>query len=598
MSAISDWRSLPFREIWVIDFEFYPGPGLANGGQQGDAVTPLCLVALEMRTGRLVRLWQDQFGPFPPYKLDADSLIIGYLISAELGCHLALGWGQPACALDPYVEFRHHTNNGKVKSGDRDRGFYGLGGALRHFGDDGVDTAHKKDMRARILQGPPFTAEDRAAILDYCEDDVHALARLIPHIVPTIRSLPHALFRGKFQWAVAQQERRGIPVDLSTLARLRQQWTAIKCQLVEEKDEFGIYEIVNGVPHWRKDRFADFLRRNGIAWPKLDSGIYDESDEAFKLMEGQHPQVRELRQLRYTLSKLKINDLQVGRDGRNRALLGAYGTKTARNAPSNSKYIFGPAKWLRFLITPAPGRALVHRDYCQQEVQIAAVLSGDTALLEACASGDVYLGIARQLGLAPQDATAQSHPELRATFKTVVLGIQYGLKARSLAMRTGLTLSEACEILARLRARYHTFETYAQRVLDHAGLKLELGTPFGWFMQCPPGINPRTVRNFPIQSTGAEILHAAAILAERRGIAVVATIHDAMIAESAFADITETSAALDRVMRDAANAVLRGHELRTDEQLVRPGARFHDKNGIEMWSTVSGLLAKLEARSA
>jgi hypothetical protein len=136
------------------------------------------------------------------------------------------------------------------------------------------------------------------------------------------------------------------------LSRIRTQWSPIKCDLVIEKDRFGIYEIVNGEPHWRKKRFAEYLENNRLAWPKLDSGAYDESDETFKDMEGRYPQVKELRQLRYTLSKLKLNDLQVGRDARNRALLGAYGTKTARNAPSNSKYIFGPAKWLRFLITP------------------------------------------------------------------------------------------------------------------------------------------------------------------------------------------------------------------------------------------------------
>jgi DNA polymerase I len=59
-ATISDWRDLPFREIWAVDFEYYPGRGLNNGGREGDAVTPLCLVAREMRSGRLVRLWQDE----------------------------------------------------------------------------------------------------------------------------------------------------------------------------------------------------------------------------------------------------------------------------------------------------------------------------------------------------------------------------------------------------------------------------------------------------------------------------------------------------------------------------------------------------------
>ena len=165
-------------------------------------------------------------------------------------------------------------------------------------------------------------------------------------------------------------------------------------------------------------------------------------------------------------------------------------------------------------------------------------------------------------------------------------------------MRTGVSLFEAAEILARLRARFHRFEDYAQSVVDRAGLTLELSTPFGWMMQCPPGINPRTVRNFPIQSTGSEILHVACILAERRGVPIVAPVHDALMAETDLDRVDEVSAALDRVMRDAAAIVLRGYELPTDVQIIRPGARFHDDRGVEMWGTVERLLKQLETRSA
>src|SRR5690242_10656398 len=85
MTICRDWHELPFQEIWCVDTEYYPGAGRANGGRDGYAITPLCLVAYEMRTGRTVRLWQDELGRFPPYRLDADALIIGYMISAELG---------------------------------------------------------------------------------------------------------------------------------------------------------------------------------------------------------------------------------------------------------------------------------------------------------------------------------------------------------------------------------------------------------------------------------------------------------------------------------------------------------------------------------
>ena len=100
------------------------------------------------------------------------------MLAAEFGFHAALRWGEPACALDAYVEFRHYVNNGSVKGGDREKGFYSIGGALRYFLEDEIDVTRKHDMRERILQGPPFSAQEQRDILDYCEDDVRALARL------------------------------------------------------------------------------------------------------------------------------------------------------------------------------------------------------------------------------------------------------------------------------------------------------------------------------------------------------------------------------------------------------------------------------------
>jgi hypothetical protein len=68
--------------------------------------------------------------------------------------------------------------------------------------------------------------------------------------------------------------------------------------------------------------------------------------------------------------------------------------------------------------------------------------------------------------------------------------------------------------------------------------------------------------------------------------------------ETSVEDAEEVSAALDRVMRDASAVVLRGYELPTDEQLVRPCEHFRDKRGIEMWNTVTRLVAKLEQAEA
>jgi DNA polymerase I-like protein with 3'-5' exonuclease and polymerase domains len=255
----------------------------------------------------------------------------------------------------------------------------------------------------------------------------------------------------------------------------------------------------------------------------------------------------------------------------------------------------GPAKWVRFLISPPPGRVLVYRDFMQQEVRIAAVLSGDKALLEACESGDVYIGIATQLGFYHEGMSQEQHDSIRTMFKTVVLGIQYGMAHHSLAIRTGCMSFEAAEILARLKARFRRYEDYATSVVDRAGLDMEIATPFGWIMQCPPKIKSRVVRNFPIQSTGAEILHVACILAEQRGIEMVAPIHDALMCEANAADAEDVKHALDRLMRDASSIVLRGYELPSDFQIVHAGGSFFDKAGKDLWAVITEKLAGLDA---
>ena len=170
-TRFADWRELSFDEIWCVDTEYYPGSGLANGGRDGDPITSLCLTAIELRSGRTVQIWQDELGPFPPYRLDRNVLFVSYMLTAEFGFHRALGWGQPACAIDAYIEFRHVTNDARVKSGDRPKGFYSLAGAVRYLKLGEIDVAHKDDMRDRIIQGPPFTTDERRTIQAYNLDD-------------------------------------------------------------------------------------------------------------------------------------------------------------------------------------------------------------------------------------------------------------------------------------------------------------------------------------------------------------------------------------------------------------------------------------------
>ncbi|MBX9680825.1 MAG: hypothetical protein K2X38_18870, partial [Gemmataceae bacterium] len=323
-----------FREVWGVDFEFQVGTG--------ERPAPVCMVARELRTGRVVRLFAEELEAMdrPPFGSGPDVLFVAYYASAELGCFLALGWPMPARVLDLFVEFRCLTNGRTLPAGA------GLLGALTYFGLDSIDGAEKEEMRALAMRGGPYTEAERVALLDYCQTDVDALAKLLPKMIDRI-DLPRALLRGRYMAGAARMEWAGTPIDTDTLARLRTHWETVKAELIEAVDrDFGIYDG----PTFKADRFARWLASRGIPWPRLESGALDLKDDTFRDMAKSYEAVAPLRELRHTLGGLRLFDLAVGSDGRNRCLLSPFASKTGRNQPSNSAYIFGPSCWLRGLI--------------------------------------------------------------------------------------------------------------------------------------------------------------------------------------------------------------------------------------------------------
>jgi DNA polymerase-1 len=564
----------PFREVWLVDFEFT--------APSGARPQPLCLVAREFRSGRVVRLWLGgETIPAPPYGTGPDTLVVAYYASAEIGCHLALGWPVPRRILDLFTEFKCRTSGLVVPHGS------GLLGALAYHGLDGLTATEKQEMRLLALRGGPYTDDEKRALLDYCQTDVDALAKLLPAMLPGI-DLRRALLRGRYMAAAARMEWNGVPIDTATLGALRSKWGSIQEGLIAKIDaRYGVYDGRS----FREDRFAQYLARTGIPWPLLDSGRLALDDNTFRDMARAHPeQVGPLRELRHALSQLRLNDLAVGPDGRNRVLLSAFASRTGRNQPSNSRFIFGTAVWLRGLIRPGPGRAVAYVDWEQQEFGIAGALSGDTAMMDAYASGDPYLAFAKQAGAVPPDATKKSHKAARDLFKATVLAVQYGMGEASLAQRIGRPVAKARELLNLHRQTYRTYWAWSEGAVNRAMLLGELYTVFGWQVHVGPEANSRSLANFPMQANGAEMLRLACCEATEGGILVCAPVHDAILVEGPAGQIEEVVAGTQAVMRRASEIVLGGFPLRTDAKVVRHPDRYMDERGQQMWDTVQELL--------
>jgi len=566
--------SLPasFREIVVLDFEFEVG--------HGERPVPVCLVAKELRSNRTHRVFQGEFGAAPPYAAGPDVLFVAYYASAELGCYRVLGWQLPERILDLFVEFRNLINGLSTPAGA------GLLGALTYFGLDGMGATTKKELQEAIGTGTwlgQYTADE---ILDYCESDVLALERLLPVMLPNI-DLPRALLRGRYMAAAAAIEHAGVPIDTTTLHKLRDRWVSIQDQLIAGIDaQYHVYEGRT----FKQERFAQFLQSRGIPWPRLVSGALDLGDDTFRQMAKAYPAISPLRELRSALSELRLNDLAVGHDGRNRTILSAFRSRSGRNQPSNAKSIFGPSVWLRGLIKPPPDCAVAYIDWSQQEFGIAGALSGDTAMQEAYRSGDPYLTFAKQAKAVPDNATKASHPGPRELFKQCVLATQYGMEAESLAARIGQPPIVARDLLRMHRETYSRFWAWSDAALDHAMLRGSLYTVFGWHVHVGQISNPRSLRNFPMQANGAEMLRLACCLAVERGVEICAPVHDAVLIcapeQGLGADVETMRAA----MAEASRIVLGGFELGTDVEITRWPDRYMDKRGSVMWERVMGLI--------
>ena len=566
-----------FRTVWFVDFEFRADPG--------ERPNPVCLVAREMRSNRLVRQWlTDETPNHPPFDVGPDSLFVAYFASAELGCCLALNWPMPQNVLDLYVEFRSLTNGKTVPN-------RGLLGAMAYCGLDCMEVAEKDSMRELAMRQGPHSKAERVALLDYCQSDVDALPKLLDRMLGRI-DLPRALLRGRYMRAVASMEHRGVPLDAETLGGLNEYWPAVQERLIERADPLG--EVFDGRT-FKADRWARYLVRHNIAWPKLPSGALALDDETFRQAAKRCPTlVGKWRELRHTLGQMRLSDLAVGNDGRNRCLLSPFQSRTGRNQPSNSRFIFGPSAWLRSLIKPTEGMSVAYIDWSQQEFGIAAAFSKDTNMAEAYRTGDPYLAFAKQAGAVPNHATKQSHKRERALFKACTLGVQYGMGAESLAASIGETLDDARELLRLHRQTYPRFWKWSESAVDYAMVYRTLQTVFGWQLRVGSVANPRSLANFPCQANGAEMLRLACCLMVERGVGLCCPIHDAVLVEGPTDTIEQTVAAAQLAMREASAIVLGGFELETDAEVVSYPNRYMDERGIEMWRLVLGILAELD----
>jgi DNA polymerase I len=146
-----------------------------------------------------------------------------------------------------------------------------------------------------------------------------------------------------------------------------------------------------------------------------------------------------------------------------------------------------------------------------------------------------------------------------------------------------------------LRAYRETFRVnwrWGDAAVDHALIHGSIHTVYGWRLHVTANPNPRSLRNFPAQANGAEMLRLACCFGTERGIEICAPVHDAVLICAPLDRLEADIATMRAAMAEASRIVLGGFELRTDVMRVDYPERFRDPRGDVMWTKVTELVSR------
>lgn len=240
--------------------------------------------------------------------------------------------------------------------------------------------------------------------------------------------------------------------------------------------------------------------------------------------------------------------------------ISAYSGRMSCSNP-NIQQIPRDSAYRRCFMAP-PGRLLVIADYSQIELRIAARMSGDARMLEACRAGeDLHRLTASLVSGKPM---AQVTPRDRQAAKAVNFGLIYGMGAAGLqqyaqqAYGVDMTLAQATLFRRRFFEAYEGIGRWHARLRDHPGAEGRTLAGRRFALSKSPSLPE--LSNTPVQGTGADILKAALGMLHDRlaGLPAwpVAAVHDEILLECDEAYAEEIAMLLRETMEAAGAAFL------------------------------------------
>ena len=558
-----------FKKIVVVDTEFQSD--ISNSY----CTKALCAVYKDLKTEQTLKIWDYGESNLAQHHFDfEETLFVCYYATAEVGYFLKQLMGRPPYIFDCWTEYS------KLYKNSRDLSL--LAAATAYSYPNPISKEEKEKFRDMCIKQNTWNKKEREEILNYCEGDVLMNEHVFYKVLNDLENicgndyetlLEQAMARGQTMACYAKVTKNGMSIDIPKLNDFNEYWLLVKNEVIKKlNSELNLWDDACKFSH---SKFHQLIKKLDLLgeWPTTPMGKLKTNKETFELFDDYYPEIKKLKRIFNLLNASKLTEFAISEDARYRPYGGykPFGTHTGRCTPS-SKWIFGTAKWARSFIKPPFGCAMVNLDFKSQETFIAAVISGDEKMLASYKSGDFYMNTAILAGMAPTDATKETHPEIRKIWKTIVLATNYGQGARGMAKalkKFNKTYSEVAGLLMKYKEIYKTYFDWAEAKSNHAQVHGYISTSLGWDRHFPYAvpINPRSLMNWPVQSEAGEILRNALIRLLNANIKVCATVHDSFLIECQLPELNEQIRIAKQCMIDAGTYIVGAEGMQVDVEI-------------------------------
>ena len=208
------------------------------------------------------------------------------------------------------------------------------------------------------------------------------------------------------------------------------------------------------------------------------------------------------------------------------------------------------------------GKTLVSADYSQFELRLAAILSGDQALIDDFNHGiDIHTKTASEAFKVPFESVTKDQ---RRAAKVINFGILYGMSVKGLADATKMPIAEAKQFIDNYFELRAPIKRKLEEILKQAREEGFVETYYGRRRPTPDVKSSnfvirqaaeRAAQNMPIQGTEADLMKRAMIAVDKalpEGAELVMQVHDSLIVECDEGQAKEVADILKREMESVA----------------------------------------------